>query len=145
MQPRKFFACIATLYKMLATGVKTANKDLRDIFVRFVNFGMMILKKSIYHCELCGLCRIGNGLGIDYLHCDECNACLSIHLFETHKCKENKLDANCVVCGEEDLFTSTKVSAFTQCCDYPVHAECLREFITENQMCPYCEQRFVVN
>jgi len=25
-----------------------------------------------YHCEKCGICRRGKGLGIDYFHCDTC-------------------------------------------------------------------------
>jgi ribosomal protein L40E len=26
-------------------------------------------KKSIYHCSDCGICRIGQGLGKDFFHC----------------------------------------------------------------------------
>lgn len=26
--------------------------------------------KSIYHCNSCGICRVGHGLGKDYFHCD---------------------------------------------------------------------------
>ena len=28
--------------------------------------------RSIYHCDKCGLCRVGRGLGEDYFHCDNC-------------------------------------------------------------------------
>ena len=29
--------------------------------------------KKIYHCDDCGICRIGEGLGKDYLHCKVCD------------------------------------------------------------------------
>lgn len=29
--------------------------------------------KSIYHCDDCGICRIGRGLGKDYIHCKVCS------------------------------------------------------------------------
>ena len=34
--------------------------------------------KSIFHCDGCGLCRVGKGLGIDFFHCDSCGLCLSL-------------------------------------------------------------------
>ncbi|KAJ5489598.1 hypothetical protein N7539_004488 [Penicillium diatomitis] len=30
-------------------------------------------KKSIYHCHDCGICRIGQGLGKDFFHCQVCS------------------------------------------------------------------------
>jgi len=29
--------------------------------------------KSIYHCDECGICRVGRGLGKDYMHCKVCD------------------------------------------------------------------------
>lgn len=29
--------------------------------------------KNIYHCNSCGICRVGLGLGKDFFHCDRCN------------------------------------------------------------------------
>jgi len=68
-------------------------------------------KKSIYHCDDCGICRIGKGLGEDYFHCKKCNACLAISLKGNHKCIERNLESNCPICGEY-IFTLTSIFIF---------------------------------
>ncbi|KAK0574951.1 hypothetical protein LWI29_031459 [Acer saccharum] len=35
-------------------------------------------ERVVYHCPFCNLCRVGNGLGVDFFHCMKCNCCLSI-------------------------------------------------------------------
>lgn len=67
--------------------------------------------KASYHCDKCGLCRSGRGLGDDYFHCDTCNVCLSINMKDNHRCIERSLDNDCPICGEY-LFTSTTRSYF---------------------------------
>lgn len=43
--------------------------------------------KSIYHCDDCGICRIGQGLGKDFFHC-QVNASRDQDLFrDTNKCR----------------------------------------------------------
>ncbi|KAG0357876.1 hypothetical protein BGZ54_000141, partial [Gamsiella multidivaricata] len=68
-------------------------------------------KKSIYHCDDCGLCRIGQGLGKDYFHCRKCNVCMNIQLQGNHKCIERNLECDCPICGEY-MFTSTTTVIF---------------------------------
>lgn len=67
--------------------------------------------KNIYHCEKCGICRIGKGLGIDYFHCDKCGVCLAISLYKNHRCIERNVECNCPICGEY-MFTSTSTIMF---------------------------------
>ena len=67
--------------------------------------------KSIYHCDECGICRIGEGLGKDYYHCQKCGVCISISLQYSHRCIERNLDCDCPICGEY-LFSSTKTVVF---------------------------------
>jgi hypothetical protein len=67
--------------------------------------------KHIYHCDSCGICRVGQGLGIDYFHCNVCDCCLQIDLKNSHRCIEKNLDRYCVICGEY-LFTSTSQVIF---------------------------------
>jgi hypothetical protein len=67
--------------------------------------------RSIYHCDKCGICRIGQGLGQDYFHCDKCNVCMAISLLENHRCIERNLECDCPICGEY-LFTSTSTVIF---------------------------------
>ncbi|KAI8892153.1 hypothetical protein BC833DRAFT_558280 [Globomyces pollinis-pini] len=67
--------------------------------------------KHIYHCNGCGICRIGKGLDIDYFHCDKCNVCMAITLKDNHKCIERNLESDCPICGEF-MFTSTTTVMF---------------------------------
>ncbi|KAG4101985.1 zf-CHY-domain-containing protein [Neocallimastix lanati (nom. inval.)] len=93
-------------------------------------------KKSIYHCDDCGICRIGKGLGEDYFHCKKCNACLAISLKGNHKCIERNLESNCPICGEY-MFTSTSIVIFMPC-GHCIHYKCHQEYIQTNYHCPTC-------
>ena len=68
-------------------------------------------RKNIYHCEECGICRIGIGLGKDYFHCKTCNVCMAMSLYGRHKCIERNLECDCPICGEY-MFTSTSTVIF---------------------------------
>lgn len=67
--------------------------------------------KSFYHCDGCGICRVGKGLGIDFQHCDKCNVCLCVAIFKDHRCIENNSESDCPICGEF-LFTSRQEVIF---------------------------------
>lgn len=94
--------------------------------------------KSIYHCEFCGLCRIGKGLGIDFQHCKKCDACLSMASFDTHKCVENKLKGNCPICHDE-MFTSVLPVSILDC-SHAIHTSCLTDYLKTNFKCPLCNK-----
>lgn len=68
-------------------------------------------QKSIYHCQQCGICRLGRGLDDDYFHCDKCGVCMAINLRGNHRCIERNLDSDCPICGEY-MFTSTSTVIF---------------------------------
>jgi hypothetical protein len=68
-------------------------------------------EKSIYHCDQCGICRVGKGLGQDYFHCEKCNICMVISLKDNHRCIERSLECDCPICGEY-MFTSTSKIVF---------------------------------
>lgn len=67
--------------------------------------------KSIYHCDDCGICRQGKGLGDDFFHCEKCNICMSISMQDKHRCIERNLESDCPICGEY-MFTSTTTVIF---------------------------------
>ncbi|KAI3649527.1 hypothetical protein MP228_005159 [Amoeboaphelidium protococcarum] len=92
--------------------------------------------QSIYHCDKCGLCRIGRGLGIDYFHCDKCNVCLAMNLKDNHRCIERNLDQNCPIC-EDYMFTSTSTVIF-MACGHSIHLTCYNEHIKNSYQCPIC-------
>ena len=60
--------------------------------------------RDIYHCPFCNLCRVGKGLGIDACHCMDCNTCMHLSEYATHKCRDL---ATCPVCTDT-LFDSSE-------------------------------------
>ncbi|GBF97018.1 hypothetical protein Rsub_09491, partial [Raphidocelis subcapitata] len=61
--------------------------------------------KKQFHCEDCGICRVG---GRDnFFHCSTCNCCYSLALQESHVCVQNSMHQNCPVCFEY-LFDSVR-------------------------------------
>ncbi|KAI9293690.1 zf-CHY-domain-containing protein [Neoconidiobolus thromboides FSU 785] len=117
------------------TGCK---KSLGYYYCNKCNFWDDDQTKDIYHCNDCGICRMGKGLGIDFQHCDKCNLCMAKQLFNGHKCIENNSKSNCPVCGEY-LFTSTKESIFMNC-QHMIHSLCFQQLIRESYQCPICSK-----
>ncbi|KAF8977655.1 hypothetical protein BGZ46_007226 [Entomortierella lignicola] len=93
-------------------------------------------KKRIYHCDDCGICRIGHGLGQDYFHCKKCNICMNIKLQNNHKCIERNLECDCPICGEY-MFTSTTTVMFMPC-GHSIHSKCHENYIRTSYQCPTC-------
>ncbi|VEU20905.1 DEKNAAC101856 [Brettanomyces naardenensis] len=94
--------------------------------------------KHIYHCDRCGICRLGLGLNQDYFHCDNCNACISIELRDHHICIENSTHSNCPIC-DEYMFDSNKTVVFMSC-GHPIHQSCYDEFTKHSYKCPLCSK-----
>ncbi|KAL1922663.1 uncharacterized protein VTP21DRAFT_10202 [Calcarisporiella thermophila] len=94
--------------------------------------------KSIYHCHDCGLCRIGQGLGVDYFHCVKCNACMAMQLYGNHRCIERNLECNCPICGEY-LFTSNTKVIFMPC-GHSIHDDCFSLYSRRAFQCPICQK-----
>lgn len=94
--------------------------------------------KSIYHCDDCGICRLGEGLGKDFFHCKTCAACMSIQAESTHKCIERSTKCDCPICGEY-LFTSNKPVAFMRC-GHSIHESCFAEWCNASYKCPICSK-----
>ena len=97
--------------------------------------------KDIYHCDKCGICRLGLGIGKDYFHCDKCNICLSIDLREKHKCVANTTHSNCPICNEY-LFTSIHKVVFMKC-GHTIHQSCYDEMVKHSYKCPVCKKTVV--
>eukprot|EP00474_Spongospora_subterranea_P011354 CRZ11812.1 hypothetical protein [Spongospora subterranea] len=93
-------------------------------------------EKDIYHCRYCGLCRRGQGLEVDFRHCQACNACISIHVFDTHTCIERSLESNCPIC-HEFMFTSVDPVIFMKC-GHAMHGDCFKRYTATNYTCPVC-------
>lgn len=97
--------------------------------------------KNIYHCDKCGICRLGLGLNQDYFHCDSCNACISIELQKNHVCIENSTKSNCPIC-DEFMFNSNAKVVFMSC-GHPIHEKCYGQHTLHSYKCPTCSKTIV--
>ncbi|KAL7276551.1 hypothetical protein RUND412_000431 [Rhizina undulata] len=98
-------------------------------------------EKSIYHCNDCGICRIGQGLGKDYFHCKKCGVCMSKALEGSHRCIECSTKCDCPICGEF-MFTSTLTVVFMSC-GHSIHRKCYYEHMKNSYRCPTCARTIV--
>lgn len=61
--------------------------------------------KRQFHCDKCGICRIG---GRDnFFHCDRCGCCYSVELRERHTCVEKSMHQDCAICMEVCVFLTS--------------------------------------
>ncbi len=97
--------------------------------------------KSIYHCDDCGICRLGEGLGRDFFHCKTCAVCMSIGVQSTHRCIERSTKCDCPICGEY-LFTSAGTVVFMRC-GHSIHDSCFKEWCRASYKCPICSKSVV--
>eukprot|EP01062_Namystynia_karyoxenos_P029809 TRINITY_DN22331_c0_g1_i1.p1 TRINITY_DN22331_c0_g1~~TRINITY_DN22331_c0_g1_i1.p1 ORF type:complete len:463 (+),score=135.27 TRINITY_DN22331_c0_g1_i1:99-1487(+) len=96
----------------------------------------------IWHCEKCGLCRIGfNYSGrSSYMHCDKCDSCWPTGNLE-HRCLRRGARGDCPVCLE-DLHSSTRSIEMTDCGHF-MHNTCKKQMLQQGQFaCPLCQKSF---
>ncbi|KAI2468273.1 zf-CHY-domain-containing protein [Annulohypoxylon bovei var. microspora] len=94
--------------------------------------------KPVYHCNDCGICRIGRGIGKDFFHCKTCCACIAIGQENDHKCIERSTDCDCPICGDY-MFTSPKAVCFMKC-GHSIHRQCLDQHMEVAYKCPICNK-----
>lgn len=115
------------------------------------------VNKPIYHCDDCGICRVGHGLDKDFFHCkvgtsllrsttgvnfiQTCRACISITQTNDHKCIERATDADCPICGE-NMFASQKTVIFMEC-GHSIHRACFNQYMASSYKCPICSKSIV--
>ncbi|KAJ9195384.1 hypothetical protein DTO021D3_8534 [Paecilomyces variotii] len=95
-------------------------------------------EKSIYHCNDCGICRIGQGLGKDFFHCKTCSVCMPISIENTHRCIERSTQCDCPLCGDY-MFTSPETVVFMRC-GHSIHQKCFSEYSKTSYRCPICSK-----
>ncbi|KAL5324185.1 hypothetical protein ACEPPN_008729 [Leptodophora sp. 'Broadleaf-Isolate-01'] len=97
--------------------------------------------KNIYHCNDCGICRKGRGLGKDVFHCKTCGTCMSMANEKSHKCIERVSDCDCPICGEY-MFTSPSPVVF-MLCGHGIHRACYDRHMKSSYKCPICSKSTV--
>jgi RING finger/CHY zinc finger protein 1 len=91
--------------------------------------------KQQFHCERCGICRVG---GRDnYFHCNNCGCCYSKSIQGSHTCVERSMHQDCPVCLEF-LFDSIRPITVMHC-GHTIHEACLQGLFAHSQLtCPTC-------
>ncbi|KAL4856014.1 E3 ubiquitin-protein ligase [Chlorella vulgaris] len=93
------------------------------------------LSKQPYHCDQCGICRIGGRSS--YFHCDTCGSCYAMALKGNHQCVERAMHQNCPICFEF-LFESVDPTTVLRC-GHTIHTQCVRELEASHAaVCPSC-------
>ena len=93
------------------------------------------LSKQTYHCEACGICRVGGRE--NYFHCATCGSCYAANLRNNHVCIERAMHQNCPVCFEF-LFESVDPTTVLRC-GHTIHSQCLRDLERNTaSICPSC-------
>ncbi|KAG2621210.1 E3 ubiquitin-protein ligase MIEL1-like [Panicum virgatum] len=94
-------------------------------------------EKLVYHCNDCGICRVG---GKDnFFHCVKCGSCYSVALRDNHQCVENSMRQNCPICYEY-LFDSLQGTRVLNC-GHTMHMECFSDMVEHNKYtCPICSK-----
>ncbi|XP_077211780.1 putative E3 ubiquitin-protein ligase RZFP34 [Tasmannia lanceolata] len=92
--------------------------------------------KEQYHCNGCGICRIGGRE--NFAHCFNCGCCYSV-LYNGHPCVERAMHHDCPVCFEYLFESTSKVSVLP--CGHTIHMNCLKEMQEHSQYaCPLCSK-----
>ncbi|KAK5114997.1 hypothetical protein LTR85_010035 [Meristemomyces frigidus] len=97
--------------------------------------------KRIYHCDDCGICRVGEGLGKDFKHCRRCNVCISISTSASHPCIERATEGDCPLCLVRLFESPTPVVSLP--CGHYMHDECYRDLMFVTYKCPVCSKSAV--
>ena len=95
--------------------------------------------KRVFHCDGCGACRVGKGLGIDNEHCYKCGHCYPKSQFAKHRCVERSLETNCPICFEP-FKECTKEIRLMKRCGHAMHKSCYERHAKTSFTCPICKQ-----
>jgi len=93
------------------------------------------LSKQQFHCDECGICRVGGRE--NFFHCHTCGACYSIELRNNHVCVPNSMQRDCPICYEY-LFDSLEAPQVLRC-GHTIHRKCLENYSAHGgYTCPLC-------
>jgi len=135
---------------------KTPAKSCRECGIQFAEYichdcslyRQADLVNGIFHCEDCGICRIGKGLGEGgtHWHCLSCCACLPNCIAKdehTKICRPDSLKDECCICFE-NMHQSTDECCIGPYCGHFLHKSCLTAYLhTKKSYCPLCLQPLI--
>jgi len=95
--------------------------------------------KQPFHCEKCGICRVGGRE--NFVHCDQCDMCISRSTYNNHLCLKDKFKNSCPICFE-NMHTS-RHAALDLPCGHAIHTHCFRKLAAFDYRCPICKKTVV--
>lgn len=106
-----------------------------EYFCAACNFLDDDVDKEQFHCDDCGICRVGGKE--NFFHCQKCGSCYSTTLRDRHCCIENSMKNNCPICYEY-LFDSLRETSVLRC-GHTMHLQCFHEMLKHDKFsCPIC-------
>jgi len=101
---------------------------------------------GLYHCPDCGICRVGEGLGISHWHCHSCSACLFLDIDrEEHSkvCRPLAAKDDCCICFER-MHDSPEELVIGHYCGHFLHKSCCDAYFQTGKIqCPICTRPLV--
>lgn len=92
---------------------------------------------NIYHCDECKICRVGKRE--DFKHCNKCNGCINLNIYDNHDCNVDGMKSSCPVC-QEDIHSSRKDVYIIKKCSHVLHLDCAIEYLNSSKyQCPICK------
>lgn len=136
-----------TINKVLCIKCNTENKLTNECSNCNIQFGKNFCnicniwcskKKDRFHCNSCGICRIGKRE--DYFHCDKCKLCLSISCKNNHDCGKINTNNDCPICLDP-IFNRSTDKIMLLDCNHIIHENCLKNYVNsvnKNKKIPCC-------
>lgn len=92
--------------------------------------------KDIFHCDDCGICRIGNP--DEYEHCHTCGICIKGD--GNHHCHAKSYEGQCVICMENLFDSRSPVITLTNC-THKICQSCHHDYVQHDKYtCPICKR-----
>jgi RING finger/CHY zinc finger protein 1 len=117
------------------------NMDPLLVFIDSLLIDKINISVPIYHCNDCGICRLGRRK--DYKHCNKCNMCIPAKIYDTHPCILNMKEENCPICLKSLWNTANQTTHILKC-GHSIHTSCFVNCInTQNFYCPLCKKSII--
>ena len=97
--------------------------------------------KQAFHCDGCGICRVGGRE--NFFHCHTCEGCYAVALRDKHTCLEAAMRSTCPVCLESTF--DSRSAAQVLPCGHTMHGQCYTQYIRRSPIpaCPTCKKLMV--
>ncbi|KAF0308457.1 RING finger and CHY zinc finger domain-containing protein 1 [Amphibalanus amphitrite] len=88
-----------------------------------------------YHCEECGLCRVGPREKT--FHCAQCGSCYPLSERQSHQCRPAAALDDCAVCLDD--LHSSRAAVHVNRCGHSLHEACRQQMLQHGLFsCPLC-------